>query len=608
MLTANIIKADKAGINNEDISVKAIEVVKTLQEEGFQAYLVGGCVRDLLLDKKPKDFDVSTNATPEEVKQAFGRNARIIGRRFKLVHVRYGYEVIEVATFRASADDRGAVGQNEMSEGDQGQLLRDNIFGTIEEDVARRDFRANSLYYDPIAGEILDFMDGMGDIQSKKLISIGKPELRFTEDPVRMLRVVRFAAKLGFEIESEAMQMIEEQGGLLSHVSSARLFEEVLKLFHGGAAYETFLLLRKYGLFQYLFPFTDQVVIEGEEGMPELALKNTDKRVHAGKPVIPAFLFACMMWDPVKADVQVLMEDGTPEAQAWRIAMSDGLRDQNQYVAVPRRLADIILDIWNIHFRLIKRNPRMVKTSLNNRRFRAAYDFLLLRTQVHEVDEEISEWWTTIQEVDSAEREDMIVELGKIYKRDRQPRARSGGEPDGNSINYNSIDYNPNQSASYDDSFGSGYGHVGENSNNGGRTQNRNANGGRKKQTKRGGKRTGAANPRGRSQHTKKANSNRNKPGRNNPNRSNQGGASGQGEANGPKQNRSGQQRRRSKTGGVNRGRRNGPAKSQDSRYVEARPKDDYGNYSSEPSSTQKKVKVRRKRRVVAPDGETPHF
>ena len=590
MITANIIKADEAGINNENISERAIEVVKGLQDAGFQAYLVGGCVRDLLLENKPKDFDVSTNATPEEIKSTFGRNARIIGRRFKLVHVRFGYEVIEVATFRANASDREDVGRNEMSEGDQGQLLRDNVFGTIEEDVVRRDFRANALYYDPIKGEILDFMQGMDDIKNKMLISIGEPKQRFTEDPVRMLRVVRFSAKLGFEMEPDAMSMIEEQGDLLSHVSSARLFEEVLKLFHGGAAYDTYLLLRKYGLFKYLFPFTDQIALDGVEGMPERALKNTDRRIHAGKPVIPAFLFACMLWDPVKADAQILMEDGTSEAQAWRIAMNDGLRDQNQYVAVPRRLAEIILDIWNIHFRLIKRNPRMVKTSLNNRRFRAAYDFLLLRTQVHEIDEEIGEWWTQIQEVDAAEREEMIIELGKVYKSKRQPKRNDSNEPDGNSIDYNSVNYNPNQVGVYDDGFGSGYGHSngGAANNNGRRSNGRNQAAGRKKQTKRGAKRpAGSPNARGRNQRGQQ-------------------GAQGQGPAKKPNQG-AGQQRRRSKAGGPNRGRRNGPAGDQQARYVEARPKDDYGNYSSD-SATTKKVKVRRKRRIAAPDDETPHF
>ena len=350
MIKANIITAEEAGINNKDISSKALEVVKGLQNAGYQAYLVGGCVRDLLLNMKPKDFDVATNATPEQVKVTFKRNARIIGRRFKIVHVRFGYEVIEVATFRADASDRDNVGRNEMSEGDQGQLLRDNVFGTLEEDVVRRDFRANALYYDPEKGEILDFMGGVDDIRNQKLISIGEPRQRFTEDPVRMLRVVRFAAKLGFEMEPEAKEMIEDEGKLLAHVSSARLFEEVLKLFHGGAAYDTYLMLRKYGLFKYLFPFTDQIAVDGVEGMPERALRNTDKRIGEGKPVIPAFLFACMLWEPVKADAQILMDDGTPEPQAWRIAMSDALRDQDQYVAVPKRLAEIILDIWNIHY------------------------------------------------------------------------------------------------------------------------------------------------------------------------------------------------------------------------------------------------------------------
>ena len=245
-----------------------------------------------------------------------------------------------------------------------------------------------------------------------------------------MLRVIRFAAKLDFEMEPEALKMIEDEGKLLSHVSSARLFEEVLKLFHGGAAYDTYLMLRQYGLFKYLFPFTDQCVIEGAEGMPERALQNTDKRVRQGKPVIPAFLFACMMWDPVKADAEILMNDGTPEPQAWRIAMNDGLRDQNQYVAVPRRLAEIILDIWNIHFRLIKANPRMVKTSLNNRRFRAAYDFLLLRASLHEVDQDIADWWTRIQEVDPAEKEEMIGELSEVYKAQKQNRYGGGGSRD----------------------------------------------------------------------------------------------------------------------------------------------------------------------------------
>jgi len=589
LIDKKIITAEEAGISNNDISENALSVVSGLQEAGFEAYLVGGCVRDLFLDKKPKDFDVSTNATPEQVKSIFRKNGRIIGRRFRLVHVRFGYEVIEVATFRADANDRDKVGQNEMSEGDQGQLLRDNVYGTIEEDVVRRDFRANSLYYNPVSGEILDFMNGVEDIRAGKLISIGEPKQRFTEDPVRMLRAIRFAGKLGFEMEPEALEMIEDEGKLLSHVSSARLFEEVLKLFHGGAAYETYLLLRQYGLFKYLFPFTDQLVVSDVEGMPERALKNTDKRVRAGKPVIPAFLFACMMWDPVRADARTLMDTGTPESQAWRVAMNDGLRDQNQYVAVPRRLAEIILDIWNIHFRLIKRNPRMVKTSLNNRRFRAAYDFLLLRIALHEVDDEIGEWWTAIQEVDADEREEMITELGHVYKNQRQSRQRNdstnfnSNEPNGNSINYNHSNHHD------------GYGHVqnhsqGQQRRSGG--QNKAGQGRKKKASNRGG---------GRNRGGQRTNANDNGM----VNQRNNGGArrakNNPGRGRRPNQNRS----------GAGRNTQGG-----DGRFVEARPKDDYGHHSSG-NDTQKKVKVRRKRRINIggenssssdDSGNTPHF
>lgn len=585
MTKANIITAEEAGINNKDISSNAHEVIKGLQNAGYQAYLVGGCVRDLLLNMKPKDFDVVTNATPEQVKAEFKRNARIIGRRFKIAHVRFGYEVIEVATFRADASDRENVGKNEMTEGEQGQLLRDNVYGTIEEDVVRRDFRANALYYDPIKGEILDFMEGINDIRNKKLISIGEPKLRFTEDPVRMLRVIRFAAKLGFEMEEEALEMIEDQGKLLSHVSSARLFEEVLKLFHGGAAYETYLLLRQNGLFKYLFPFTDQVSIDGVEGMPERALRNTDKRIGEGKPVIPAFLFACMLWDPVKADAQVLMDDGTPEPQAWRIAMSDALRDQNQYVAVPKRLADIILDIWNIHFRLIKRNPRMVKTCLNNRRFRAAFDFLLLRTMVHEVDEEIGNWWDKVQKVDAAEREEMIAVVSETYKQDR--KSKRGQQHNYNDdriddeINYNSAEYNP----SYDDGF-----NVNQNQNIGARAK---PNHSAKKvhNDRRGGTRRNqnkSTQSKGAGQNRRTSSNTRNKNNRNNVSGANRG----------------------SNNWSAKRGGRANSAQNSEGRYQDVRPKDDYGNHSSS-ETTEKKVKVRRKRRVInrtAKEDENPHF
>lgn len=557
------VSASELGISNESISNNALKVVHDLQEAGFQAYLVGGCVRDLIVGRQPKDFDVSTDAKPEQIKKAF-RNARIIGRRFKLVHVRFGYEVIEVATFRADANDRDRVTSQEMSEGDQGQLLRDNVYGTIEEDVVRRDFRANALYYDPEREEVLDFVGGLKDIAAQRLISIGEPKQRFREDPVRMLRVVRFAAKLGFTMEAEAKEMIEEEGKLLAHVSAARLFEEVLKLFHGGAAFDTYNMLRKFGLFKYLFPFTDQGVLDDVEGMPERALKNTDKRILAGKPVIPAFLFACLLWDPVRADAQILMHDGTPENQAWRIAMADGLRDQNQYVAVPRRLAEIILDIWNIHFRLIKRNPRMIKASLNNRRFRAAYDFLLLRVALHEVDEEIGEWWTRIQEVEPAEREEMISSLGKAHKNEHES-AQPQDETNGNSINYNA---------------------------------KQNSNAGQKRSSatkkKKGRKRFSKKNTGG--QRSRQGDGQSASHG----NRDNIGNSAG---------NEPARKGKRSKKRRVSRNRVATNGQSERS-FTDAQPKDNYGNYqlsTPEDDAKKKKVKVRRKRRLADIDNN-PHF
>jgi len=598
LIEANRIAAADVGINNKNISEKALQVVADLQSAGFESYLVGGCVRDLLIGIKPKDFDIATNAKPDEIKRLFGGNARIIGRRFKIVHVRFGREVIEVATFRADASDRARVGRNEMSEGEQGQLLRDNVFGTIEEDVIRRDFTVNALYYDSVGKQVLDFVGGLEDIKNKQLKSIGEPEQRFTEDPVRMLRIIRFAAKLEFEMPEEALELIKEQGKLLSHVSNARLFEEVLKLFHGGAAYNTYLLLRKWGLFKYLFPFTDAMVEEGVEGLPERALQNTDTRVKAGKPVIPAFLFACMMWDPVRADAQTLMEDGANESHAWRVAMNDALRDQNQYVAVPKRLADIILDIWNIHFRLIKRNPRMVKACLNNRRFRAAYDFLLLRNELHEIEGDIAEWWTKIQEVDDAAKEQMIADVTESYRAERQARQQQHhqNEPDGNSIAYRqSQDNYGNDNYGNNDSYGNA---RANNSNRRGSRTHRT--GGRQSNNRRSNNRQSNArnNAGGESHNSSGGAQNRNT---NNRNRHRSKKAN-----NFQKNNRSGGQRRHS--GGQRTGGRY-QSGGNDARYHDARPADEYAVTSNDRN---KKVKIRRKRRVpgASDNGvdETPHF
>ncbi len=602
MNTPNVISASEAQLDLQQISSNALQVVERLQEKGYQAYLVGGCVRDLILGIKPKDFDVSTNATPEQVKRVFNRNGRIIGRRFKIVHVRFGYDVIEVATFRANAEDRDKVDRNQMTESEEGRLIRDNVYGSIDEDVVRRDFTANSLYLDPIAGEVIDYLGGIQDIAQKKLVSIGDPSTRFREDPVRMLRVVRFSAKLGFEMEPEALAIIEEEGKLLAHVSPARLFEEVLKLFHGGAAHRTYQTLRQYGLFKYLFPFTDQIAVDDVEGMPELALKNTDIRVQAGKPVIPAFLFACMLWDPVKADAQVLMDDGAKPSHAWRVAMNDALRDQNQYVAVPRRLAEIILDIWTIHFKLVKRSPKTIRQVLENRRFRAAYDFLLLRTRVHEVDEDISDWWTRIQEVDEQEQKDMVERLTE-RRLERHEQEHGQNEPNGNSIDYPIADDIGNQVPGANKPQKRSKSRPNRNRRRDADQAERPA-GTRKKR----GKKRSRRGARGKNKQGGAANGRQ-------QDAANQQGSDSQGAGNSTRNNNAAngapnggakrKRKRNRKASGRKRGKRIDSAASADGgRFVNARPKDEYGVHNSADADI-KRVKVRRKKRVSL-DGAAP--
>ncbi len=428
MNTPEIIPAEKHDISADNFSEAALQVVSDIQEAGYEAYLVGGCIRDALLGRKPKDFDVSTSASPEEVKKIF-KNCRIIGRRFRIAHVRIGRELIEVSTFRANPHEKQNANRNELREGEEGQLIRDNVFGTCDEDAWRRDFSINALYYNPAENVIIDYMDSVADIKNGVLRSIGDMETRFTEDPVRMLRIIRFAAKFDFEIPETATELIHAQRNLISTVSAPRLFEEVLKLFHGGQAVKSFELLREFGLFKLMFPFTDEYLIDDEFGMAERALTNTDKRIQEGKGVIPAFLFSCLLWDPVREDANRLMDQGNPSSKAWRIAMMDALRDQSQYVSVPRRMADTVVEIWTLHFRLISRKPKTVFQIMNHRRFRAAYDFMLLRSSLSEVDTDLAEWWTDIQELDDAARQQMVDEL-------TVPDEDDDGEPNFNSVEY----------------------------------------------------------------------------------------------------------------------------------------------------------------------------
>ena len=423
-----IIPAEKYDISADSFSEAAIEVVKELQESGYEAYLVGGCVRDLLIGRTPKDFDVSTNASPEEVKKVFS-NCRIIGRRFRICHVRINRELIEVSTFRANPHEKENADKNEHREGEEGQLIRDNVFGTCDEDAWRRDFSINALYYNPAENVIIDYMNSIDDIKNGILRSIGDMETRFTEDPVRMLRIIRFAAKFDFAIPAEAEALIHNQKNLISTVSAPRLFEEVLKLFHGGQAIKSFEMLRKFGLFKLMFPFTSEYLVDGEMGMAERALSNTDKRIEEGKGVIPAFLFSCLLWDPLREDAHNLLDQGKPASKAWRIAMTDALRDQSQFVSIPRRMADTVMEIWTLHFRLVSRKPKVVFQLMNHRRFRAAYDFMLLRTSLSEVDQELADWWTKIQEVDEEAQQQMVDDLIVAKQNDDD-------EPNFNSVEY----------------------------------------------------------------------------------------------------------------------------------------------------------------------------
>ncbi len=422
------------------VSENALKVLYRLKEAGHAALLVGGCVRDLMLGREPKDFDVVTDARPEEIRRLF-RNSRIIGRRFRLAHVHFGREIIEVATFRAMPHDAGEWAASDDVE--DGEMLRDelelgtgdplpdipegntviaepdvaraddqNIFGTREEDAFRRDFTVNALYYDISDFSIVDYVGGAADLKAGMIRMIGDPEARFREDPVRMLRAVRFSAKLGLRIEAQTEASIPRLASLLADVPPARLFEEVLKLFHGGSALATYEQLRHYGLFKYLFPATDENLAYEEEGFPHTlvpqSLANTDGRVKDDKPVTPAFLFAAMLWEPVRERAAALQANGMHAHDAQMRAADEVLRDQSRHISIPKRFSVPAREIWFLQSRFERREGNQVQRLFENKRFRAAYDFLLLRAQVGEVNHDIADWWTRFQQVSDADRKAMI--------------------------------------------------------------------------------------------------------------------------------------------------------------------------------------------------------
>lgn len=411
-------------ISRVPINKNALAVIDRLSQAGFEAYLVGGCVRDMLLGREPKDFDVVTDAYPEQIKSVF-HNCRLIGRRFRLAHIFFGREIIEVATYRARHSGAGEWA-------DHDNRPADNVYGTQEEDAWRRDFTVNALYYDVRRSAVIDYVAGLDDLKEGLLRLIGEPDTRYREDPVRMLRVVRFAAKLGFRIHPEAESPLFALGALLEYIPPARLFEETLKLFMGGVALNTCEMLRHYRLFGYLFPQTEACLEREERGFPLMlvhhALQNTDQRIRGDKPVTPGFLFAALLWEPMRRAAEELRSQGMSELQSLQTAGADIIAKQTRRVSMPRRFSQISREIWQLQPKLVRRSGKHPLRLLQHPRFRAAYDFLLLRAAAGEDVQALCDWWTEFQRADDAGRNAMMSALPGRKKRSR-PRGRRRQQP-----------------------------------------------------------------------------------------------------------------------------------------------------------------------------------
>jgi len=435
-----IIPREQHVISRKNISKAALRVLYRLNEAGYQAYLVGGAVRDLLLGGHPKDFDVATSATPDEVKKLF-RNSRLIGRRFRLAHVVYGPEIIEVATFRGTGEEEG--------EGDRhivdGRIVRDNVWGSIEEDAIRRDFRVNALYYDISDFSVRDYVGGMQDVEDRVLHLIGDPATRYREDPVRMLRAVRLAAKLNFRIDAAAAAPFTELGPLLADAAPARLFDESLKLFLAGHGLKSFHMLEQTGLLKFMFPATARALKRGDEALRALVergLANTDARVAEGKSVTPAFLFAVLLWGEVRDLAHTWIGKGVEPNAAWERAAMHVVGEQCQRVAIPRRFTLTMEEIWALQPRFEQVQRKRVFRLMAHPRFRAAFDFLVLRAAESPAVKELGDWWAHAQQLP---HETLAAALagstpaGAVEpaaaarprkRRRRKPAGKSGAKPD----------------------------------------------------------------------------------------------------------------------------------------------------------------------------------
>lgn len=417
-----IIPRKTHGISRKDISENALKVLYRLNKHGYGAYLVGGGVRDLLLGLHPKDFDVATDATPEEVRRIF-KNCRLIGRRFRLAHVYFGHDIVEVATFRTKVENSN----EEITHSDKGMILRDNVYGTIKEDVLRRDFTINALYYNIKDFSVVDYVGGYADLKAKKLRMIGQPLERYREDPVRMLRAIRFACKVGFEIPKELSAPMKDLKELLSHVSSARLFEEMMKMFHSGAAKAAFDRLLKHDLFDTLFPATFKAL--GQKTYPtqellNVVFENTDKRIKEHKTVTPAFIVAALLWYPICLHAQKYIDDGMTVYMARMKAMEDMLREQLKLISMPKRIVQGARDIWLLQMRLGKRQGKRAFQLIAEPRFRAAFDFLEVRAQCGEPVKELATWWKSFIDASDETRSVMVKALGGKKGRRRKPKRK----------------------------------------------------------------------------------------------------------------------------------------------------------------------------------------
>tara|TARA_A100001037_G_scaffold101799_1_gene92645 strand:- start:1038 stop:2348 length:1311 start_codon:yes stop_codon:yes gene_type:complete len=421
-IAPNRVGVEEHQVARRDVDANALNVTDTLSKAGFQALLVGGCVRDLLLGAKPKDFDVATSATPEQVRELF-RRSRLVGRRFRIAHVRFGRsEVIEVSTFRGAATSSEADGQRHSEEG---LILRDNVYGSLEEDAFRRDFTVNALYYDPATEEVLDFVDGLSDLSTNRLRCIGEPAIRLREDPVRILRALRFQAKLGLDLDPAMDEELDQAAEGLSAIPPARLFDEVSKMLMSGYAQNAWRRIEDTAVRRVLFPNTPP-----EDELVDRAMANTDARIAAGKPVTPGFLLAVLLWYDYLARSAEARQTKKP-GEAAAVAAADALSAQHQILSIPRRFSQFVRDVWSLQRRLEDRYARNITRLATHPRFRAAYDFLVLRAESGEGQgiDEAADWWTRYQDADEETQREFIEGRRSSQPAKRKRRRRRPSRP-----------------------------------------------------------------------------------------------------------------------------------------------------------------------------------